>query len=772
MSKLLSEKKYQLIILALALYFLALGIRLYKISMDETSADELHWLVRSHEIEKKYKAGNYAHLTTHLDHPGAAPAIIMAVAQSIASAYNQHFSLKEGNEFYIDRMTAARVSIVLFATLVVPLIFLFAHSWLGFAPALIAALFVTFDPIHIAICRQAHLDALLTLFIVVATLLFIKAELGIGNLKTRLWAGAFWGLALATKFTAVGFVAGVCVYRVLRALIVWIKERRVIAILSWADIWTLLIGHAVMGLLYSRMWWHEFGILQMRHVKSHLADYAYEIGLWLHLHSILPILCAVILLGLAVYQLRRSSESLTKRPLCWPWHLMLFFAILLFIQTLLPAFIENFIRFYTRAEQLKDVPHLAYGNVRPRIPYGYLTIYYSRLSELMQLGTLLGLFTFACSLRRPGPVMAKQFALLIIVVLTVVWVAILNVSPKQTIRYIIPVIALSSLLVAYGWESLVRACSKKIKAKSVLIYTVALGMLLSAQAYLVFSISPHYLVYYSSISGGVKGAYRHGLGIANVGTADVLAFLQKQEAIFEGSKVMHLIGDLEIFRDTVNRLFPNINYKFVSQSGEAYGHNLIVFWPYYQAMQEHYRQEVLETDLSLATKLYEGVYGNEPLVTLYRFPFSDLTKPIVRKYVDVPRSRGVGRVGYYLNNQRAEKSIGREVVTLNPQRDIKGYAARNYSIMLLPGAVKLRALIGIPNDIVLNSDLTPKRYAIRIEMSRSCSRIVTMGELSKNEMRWVELICSSDNSRDYQVAAYWFGNVPLILEEFEIVSAH
>ena len=108
--------------------------------------DEVHWVARSAEFVKRLKAGNLKNLTTHLTHPGVPPSVVMGAAQAAAGRYNTRLGLTHGDSWYIDKLNASRSANAVVSALISPILLIGSFSIIGFAPAVLAAFLIAFDP--------------------------------------------------------------------------------------------------------------------------------------------------------------------------------------------------------------------------------------------------------------------------------------------------------------------------------------------------------------------------------------------------------------------------------------------------------------------------------------------------------------------------------------------------------------------------------------------------------------------------------------------------
>ena len=141
----------KLFIVLFAIYLAALTVRLYDLNSDDYQADEYHWIDRSRGIIERFTEGDYLNLTSHLDHPGIPPAVLMAIAEVFAQKYNNFYGYQRGDLEYVDSLRAARTIIAIVSSLVVPLIFYFLFKYFLFRRFFLLCLYPSGS---IALCQS------------------------------------------------------------------------------------------------------------------------------------------------------------------------------------------------------------------------------------------------------------------------------------------------------------------------------------------------------------------------------------------------------------------------------------------------------------------------------------------------------------------------------------------------------------------------------------------------------------------------------------------
>ena len=133
---------------------------------------------------------------------------------------------------------------------------------------------------------------MLTVFVVSSLLLYCRAVFR-GSNALKILAGIIWGLAIATKPTAVFlpliFVLFNCVRRYLMRN-EFGNDR--MSIIAYSDIAAVLSGIGVLALCYTRLWHHNSDYRVRLGIKSALADNVYSAGIYLQ--SNFPLLLGAV----------------------------------------------------------------------------------------------------------------------------------------------------------------------------------------------------------------------------------------------------------------------------------------------------------------------------------------------------------------------------------------------------------------------------------------------------------------------------------------------
>lgn len=130
-------------------------------------------------------------------HPGVTTMWLAGLAQQVGSIFDPEFADRTINQ----QVDIELIPIALIIALMIVLSYLLMSEVFDIPIAGVAALLLALDPYHISVSAGVHVDALLSVFLLVSTLflwVFIKKQ----NRLYLVWSGLFAGLALLTKAPA------------------------------------------------------------------------------------------------------------------------------------------------------------------------------------------------------------------------------------------------------------------------------------------------------------------------------------------------------------------------------------------------------------------------------------------------------------------------------------------------------------------------------------------------------------------------------------------
>ncbi|MGL4649944.1 MAG: glycosyltransferase family 39 protein, partial [Caldilineaceae bacterium] len=241
--------------------------------------DERKWLARSANFYEAVSEGNLAgtfqrehpgvtvmwagtlgFLQLYPDYPAAAPGPFAWDTEHLES-----WLTDTGGPNPLDLLAAGRWWIVFAVALATALSFLPLRRLFGVWPAVLAALWIAWDPFAVALSRQLHPDGLVSVLTFLALLTFLAWLYGGRGEERAGWgwlvaSGATMGLAWLTKTPAIFLVPVAAVLLVVEALrrdaapAAW--RRLLLAFVVWGAVATLLFVA-----LWPAMWLNPLGTL-------------------------------------------------------------------------------------------------------------------------------------------------------------------------------------------------------------------------------------------------------------------------------------------------------------------------------------------------------------------------------------------------------------------------------------------------------------------------------------------------------------------------------
>lgn len=234
-------------IIALVIAALALAVRLYGIG-DILTADEPRWMLRARDFTRALTSGDPGG-TFQGTHPGVVPMFLMG--GGIHALEVARGSPMEDHEIAIFRSAAKLPVAVATAVLIAGSTVAIISLW-GRMAGLAAGVLLALDPYLLGHSQLAHVDALVSLLILL-TLLVLLRFLTTRQTATLLLSGTLAGLALLTKLpAAVVLIAGSAALAVvvrpwkekLRALTAWLLTAAFVFTLLWPSMWLNALPNA------------------------------------------------------------------------------------------------------------------------------------------------------------------------------------------------------------------------------------------------------------------------------------------------------------------------------------------------------------------------------------------------------------------------------------------------------------------------------------------------------------------------------------------------
>ncbi len=758
------------------LYFVAVAIRLIGISQPALQGDEFLWLERSEILVSQLEQGNYSNATTHLKHPGVPPAFILGIAQRIGNYYNERRGLGEDAIQYIRPETSARSSNAIVSSLCAPTIYLFAASFFGAPAAFLGGALVAFSPHHIELSRVVHLDGMFSFFVTITILLFAHAVRA-GSLSLKLLAGIAWGFCIATKPTSASLILAFLLYKAFRH---WFLDAKINrgdrGFFAWSDVAAVLIAHLLLACIYTRLWEHGSTKLGRFLLSSWVADSAFALGSFLQENVLLSLTVVATLALLAAFSVLAVRRD-RSQTLWAPTQRSIFYLCCIVLVTYLalaPQIVENTIRYWTFAVGLAHEVHMGGWGVWRPPAYGYAEFFVRKLPSFALLGVFISfgyLLRDVAKRRKKSDGERVCFHLLCFLAVTI-WVIPLNTTSKQDFRYAIPIVPILYLCVSVGffrlWRSLAFyfARSQRPQLSRVTVFASP-GLIMLAALGVVVSTYPHYNLHFSMISGGLKSAKEHQIKFPLAAHREALEFLHRraeaQRVEFNVLTVGEIPGALPhtynaMYRDSAKFLkFPAYFYP------TRYDY-IVEFGSYPQSLKDLVHmfrpsggiREVFSTS-------WKGV----ELLRVHEVQVPDFREAY--RCSGTWGSNLTGGPRHLENTRRVAKQTENSSMAMfvGESRHKPGFLLADMRTRVAKGRYKVQFEVARPLTMEPKPEFGDERYAVRLDFGK-CQRIVTKGELSREEFRWVSMECEVEEDSSRIIQAYWFGNIPTILRSIEI----
>lgn len=521
-------------IISLALFFIGATLRLWDITSQPIQSDEPHWIMRSRRVVYQLE-NDPLRATSHLVHPGVTSALVLGAGLKGARIWNDYTDSKFGDSWYLDEFSGARIANGIFSSLLPPLLLLMLLPILGTAPSILAGALTTIAPDHLALSRIAHIDTTLIFFITATFFAFYKS-LTTGKIRWKLIAGAFWGLAFAIKPTAIGAIVAILGIKLALWIITKIKKIKAVeSIVTWSDIWALIIGHAVFALVYTRTWEHPSEFITKHRVKSYAAKVAYQSGEWLQTHYIFSAALIVILCSALILILRQVKF----KP--WLHHIGQIVGISLFgiiVSVFNPAIIENILRYWAWTSGLTGVKHEGFVENSVPHPLGYLGLFINFYPAVLTIGLLITIFYLVNNSKRRTISPLEIFATMSIVG-AIMWAAPLMTSPKQAWRYFWPMVPFLYGVSTYGIVVALRSLATRFKHGM----TIGVSAIILISFIQTLSISSRYEEYRGSFGASVPELTARGFLRPLSGMNEAIDFLMSESIAKKRNLLVMVHGD-------------------------------------------------------------------------------------------------------------------------------------------------------------------------------------------------------------------------------------
>ncbi len=259
----LSWKIYVLFLLLITAIFVPRIVTLDRFA----TADEGKWLARSANFYEGLASGDFA-MTYQKEHPGVT--IMWAGMAGYIWRYPAYIEkqfddriwkdkdieqyLREQGRQPLELLVAGRVFVVLAITITLAISCFFAARLIGWWPALIGFSLIAFDPFHVALSRQLHLDALLSCMMLLSVLAFLN-YLYLGRRPLDLVVSALgMGLAWLTKLPGIYLVPFVTLLPFIELGRQWWAKRQLQPKDVWHHLWPWMALGAMAVAFFVLFW--------------------------------------------------------------------------------------------------------------------------------------------------------------------------------------------------------------------------------------------------------------------------------------------------------------------------------------------------------------------------------------------------------------------------------------------------------------------------------------------------------------------------------------
>lgn len=771
--------------IALFLFAAAILVRLPAFRTSEPNPDERHWVSRSALILARFDAGSYGVLTSHLRHPGIPAAVAMAVGQRAASLWNTAQGAQPGSRYYVDQLAASRLANALVSSLLFPVLFLALVSIFPIGVAITAPLLLLLECQHAALSRVAHIDGVLAMLSGVALCLFIAADRS-QRLLPKLLAGFAWGLAIATKPTALFLIPILLAYKALSTLQArYSGSSRTPSVVSWSDIWAVIVGFVTLGSIFTYLWDPHTVYATVRNINPRIVFYFAAGAEQLHALPLVA-LCLIVLTAFSAtataWLYRRGQQS--ERMFHYGMGAATLGTLAILI-AMFPITAQNLVRLGGNIVGLRARTHQAYGMTWRPAGSGYTEIWIRHLSEPYLAGLLLGTVCLLRAARKRGwrRLLAEEpLAPLIgcLILVPFLWTLPLSFSSKQTVRYALAAFAAVAVLAALGYAAAARWISelwiseqgtseqgmselRRSKRRPGHRGTFVFGCCaipVLVQAVILVKGYPDWSNYFSGITGGFRAAQKRGFSLGVTRYYPALQYLQDVSSTAPRRQVVEVIGDMDLMQYAYRRITPEEKWhrlRFMPYQG-ASGSDWLLVFPYIQQRQNIY------LDPNRLELIQEKTVAGVPAWRLYRVRPSDVP---VQQTLQI-------RFGRWFTGRLNSEQDGDAFLYAHPASAHAGYFLFDVNVRLQPGRYSVQWPLTIyhPDEFDERAFAAPVDLSavpadsdvIRLEFGDECQRVVKLSELMQPGATFAT-DCEIRSSEPQQLRAYWFGRVPVELHD-------
>ncbi len=747
-SAVLSNPRRGIYLLLILIWSLSLFARLDQVAIVVPQGDEIIWKNRAETVIQKLSEHSFKDWSTHLNHPGIPPAVLMSLGQVLAKQWNARLALQPEDSKFCDALCGSRIPIALFSSLIVPLVFFTVLALGGPFMAVLAALTVTFDSFLLETGRIAHLDGVLAVFVFATALLYILGAKNNSN-TYKILAGLCWGLAVATKPLAVLALPAF----VLTNALVWFSRRRrnetVTSPVTWADVWGLTAGQALVALLYTRFWEHYSPYIYRLGIRTPIARIVYQTGNFFQQH--LLIILAAILLGISLAVLTHRSYLNTRNLIAYhAYQVLSYLSCLLVAVTFFPAVCENIVRFWFWVAGLSKLQHDGGPGILPP-KYGYLEFLFVKTPESVLLGTLLAIFFVIYALPKLKSLYSIEAFACLGLLITFFWAGFLSVSGKQSLRYLASVMPFIAVAASYGWISFGRLLFTRFRQAWLKVLTGTLLILTSTSPALSH---PFYISYFNWLSGGIERAQQAQLSFHFAGHHRLFAALHKASHTRKEALKVLVSGELlQVVKTGYFRLYPQdkelISFSYIDPSD-----NLQILSAHYIFLIGMFPDQLpLMEELAKRAPLKEVLHFEllgARMAELYEVLPVQLAEPLILKLPRLPSVTG-----------HATNSNGPRI-ELNAGIDQPGFA-------FFGASIRPAELLKINLTLQAQCESTTHQPEIKLQAAPFCSWDLTADQYCK--LGQIKKECQIPMGQTAQVRLFWPGAPSLNIMEVSLETA-
>ena len=706
------------LLLAIFLYTTAVGVRLYSIDEIGLQSDERHWIARSYELYQKART-DIRHSTSHLPHPGVTAAVVMAAGHFVREKVNIKRNCGSDKKCQLHILDASRISIILFVSLLIPILFLGTIHLIAPGWAFLSALLVALDPRVIGYTRIAHIDGMLTLFVCATILSYLNAMRRDSN-WWRFVSGVCWGCCLLTKPTGALVLPILICYRFIR----WIRLKCRVPLIEWKDIWLVVIAHIVFVAGFTRLW-----ELESHYATRLLAYWVFEYGMPLKQYESVLLITALgfAFLTTALFFCWRQ----TGNRLCFhSANLLAVLGMLGGTFSFFPVILRNLILYWTWVSGLSGVKHEAFGRLNDSTyAPGYILIVGTEIPEAIVILFALGVLYFMVRLVRTRS--EDSLALLSCLLIAVVfWLVFLERSQKQALRYVLPVIPFVYVFAVYAVRSVADL------ARSRLFSLFLAGILCCYQGSTFMSWQPYVHSYFNRFIGGLPGAQDRGIHYFFTGQIPAIEYLVDRSIVSRQPVYVTVVGDMKTAEGVLNKYWPEYNDILHFGFYPSRTANYLLMFP----SHKEYVSEMYEDLLNNSKPVFTVPFQNTTVAEIYEIPPMEFTERYQLKL-----DSGHRLTGDLVKNKAGEHSL-RARLGVNPA----GFIYFNDGIRLIPGAYAL-TIEGV-------SGHDPVRDGVlRLELTKRCSRVLSTTMVDTHNSFSLTVLCTLDHKTRVFPRVYWYG---------------